>query len=546
MMTKIILISRGNQPVAKALLHALSQLSGHECFLEAGDENAAGLEVIYVYLPSAADSSGMLPDLREAEKVFGQTALLRSRAVVLISSALIYGTGPGRQSLVTEEYSAGSAGQDRIAKAWRTLEDLAGRTLRGTVRLTILRPVTVMPSNALLSRRLMSRIVLTLAGHAPVVQLLSVPDLARAILCAVEANREGAFNVSPDGVVPLHAAAKIAGTHRLALPHTVQRLTASPECLDYLRYSWTVSNRKAKQELGFCPQDSSAAALRAAHGPGRSPVAPEPQPEQTFDEFGMDTRYIDSFSRTLFKFLADYYWRIETRGLEHVPGQGRAVLVGMHRGFMPWDGVMALHQVVRKKKRYIRFLTHPGLFKFPFIANFMAKLGGVVACQDSADRVLERDELLGVFPEGVRGAFAVYRDAYKLLPFGRDSFVKLALRHRAPIIPFVTVGSAEIFPIFARIKSRRWTRYSDWPFLPISTFPFLPVPLPSKWHTQFLPPFRVDQQYSPEAAQDASVVKAISLEVRARMQRAVDDMVRRRRSIFFGSIFGAETGHDPE
>jgi hypothetical protein len=47
----------------------------------------------------------------------------------------------------------------------------------------------------------------------------------------------------------------------------------------------------------------------------------------------------------------------------------------------------------------------------------------------------------------------------------------------------------------------------------------------------------VDQEYPPEAAQDASVVKAISQEVRARMQQAVDDMVRRRRSIFFGSIF---------
>jgi 1-acyl-sn-glycerol-3-phosphate acyltransferase len=263
-------------------------------------------------------------------------------------------------------------------------------------------------------------------------------------------------------------------------------------------------------------------------------IVPEPQ----FDEFGMDESYIGSRSRTLFKFLCDCYWRIETKGLEHIPGQGRGVLAGMHRGLMPWDGVMVLHLVAREKGRYIRFLTHPGLLKFPFIANFMAKLGGVVACQDSAVRVLESNQLLGVFPEGVRAAFAVYRNAYKLLPFGRDAFVKIALRHRAPIIPFVTVGSAEVFPVFARIKSRRWTRYSDWPYLPLSTFPFLPVPFPTKWHIQFLAPLRVDQQYPPEAAQDASVVKAISLEVRARMQQAVDDMVRRRRSIFFGSIFG--------
>jgi len=203
---------------------------------------------------------------------------------------------------------------------------------------------------------------------------------------------------------------------------------------------------------------------------------------------------------------------------------------------------MALHTMVKKSGRYPRFLTHPGLLKFPFLANFMTKLGGVIACQESADRVLESGELLGMFPEGIHGAFSLYREAYKLQAFGRDAFVKLALRHRAPIIPFVTVGSAEIYPIFGKIKSRLWTKYADWPFIPITpTFPLIPLPLPSKWHTQFLAPIEVDQ-YPPGAADDRAVVRAISREVRTRMQKAVDDMLSRRRSIFFGSIF--ERRHD--
>jgi 1-acyl-sn-glycerol-3-phosphate acyltransferase len=251
----------------------------------------------------------------------------------------------------------------------------------------------------------------------------------------------------------------------------------------------------------------------------------------------MDKDYIRFYGNTLFRFLSDFYWRIENHGMEYIPAEGRALLVGMHRGFMPFDGVMALHTIVRKTRRYPRFLTHPGLLKFPFLANFMTKLGGVLACQESADRVLESNELLGIFPEGIHGAFTRYRDAYKLQAFGRDAFVKLALRHRAPIVPFVTVGSAEIFPIFGKIKSRRWTRYADWPFIPITpTFPLAPVPLPSKWHTQFLQPISTDQ-YPPEAADDRALVKAISREVRMRMQHAVDGMLSRRRSVFFGSIF---------
>ena len=197
-----------------------------------------------------------------------------------------------------------------------------------------------------------------------------------------------------------------------------------------------------------------------------------------FDLFGMDKDYILFYGKTLFKFLSEFYWRIEDRGMEYIPAEGRALLVGMV-GFMPFDGVMALHTIVKKTGRYPRFLTHPGLLKFPFLANFMTKLGGVVACQESADRVLENNEVLGIFLEGIHGAFSLYRDAYKLQGFGRDAFVKLALRHRAPIVPFVTVGSAEIFPIFGKIKSRRWTRYADWPFIPITpTFPLEPVPLP--------------------------------------------------------------------
>lgn len=161
-----------------------------------------------------------------------------------------------------------------------------------------------------------------------------------------------------------------------------------------------------------------------------------------------------------------------------------------------------------------------------------------MACQENAQRILESDELLGVFPEGIQGAFVRYSEAYQIHGFHRDAFVKMALRHRAPIIPFVTVGSAEIFPVLGKLKSRLWTKYSEWPAFPITpTFPLIPVPLPSKWHTRFLPAMHIESDYPPSAAANASVVRAISREVRSRMQNAIDEMLQQRRSIFFGSIF---------
>ncbi|MBZ5507127.1 MAG: 1-acyl-sn-glycerol-3-phosphate acyltransferase [Acidobacteriia bacterium] len=490
--------------------------------------------VSYLYVPSLIGTDAMAPDLAEAERVFRNLALQRSRKIIVLSSALIYGTGASRQALVSEDYVTSRKAGQVISTSWSILEKLALQYLSEQNKVTILRPVTLVPSPALLSRILTRRFAPTLLGHDATLQLLSPSDLANAVRCVLLRDCPGVFNVAPDRVVPMHAAIRLAGGLRIPLPRTLRRLRKRTEVLDYLRYPWTVSNQKIKSVLGFKPTKTSLTALLEA----RHRESDEAVQEPDFDEFGMDRDYIRFYGNNFFKFLADFYWRIEERGVKHVPRSGRGILVGMHRGFMPWDGVMALHLLVQKIGRFPRFLIHPGLLKFPFLANFMTKLGGVIACQESADRVLESNELLGVFPEGIQGAFTPYRDSYQLQGFGRNAFVKMALLHRAPIIPFVTVGSAEIFPILGKIESKLWHRYAEWPFIPLTpTFPILPLPLPAKWHTMFLPPLHVERTYPPEAAHDRSVVKAISLEVRMRMQQAIDEMLAQRRSIFWGSAF---------
>jgi 1-acyl-sn-glycerol-3-phosphate acyltransferase len=531
---RIVAFNNEDHVLAKGLIKELhvetkEQSSGYgleECSSRMNES------IDYLYVPALTDTEVMVPDLAEAARAFNHLASSGSGKVIVLSSALVYGTGPGRQALVSEDYPP-QRKPGSISSAWDALEKLALQSLGQTKRLTVLRPVTVIPSQSLLSRVLLRRFAITLPGHDASLQLLSPSDLADAIRCVLTQDCPGIFNVAPDHVVPMHSAIRLAGSSRIPLPRTLQRLHKRSDVLDYLRYPWTVSNQKIKRELGFKPAKTSLAALLEVRG-RTAEIASRPH----FDEFGMDRDYIQFYGKNFFKFLSDIYWRVEDRGLEHVPLNGRGILVGIHRGFMPWDGVMALHLLVQKIGRYPRFLIHPGLLKFPFLANFMTKLGGVIACKESAQRILESEELVGIFPEGIQGAFTRYRDSYKLQPFGRNAFIKLALVHRAPIIPFVTVGSAEIFPILAKIESKWWNQYTDWPCFPLTpTFPILPFPLPSKWHTRFLPPLHVENSYPPEAANDRSVVKAISLEVRKRMQGAIDEMLEQRRSIFRGSIF---------
>lgn len=396
------------------------------------------------------------------------------------------------------------------------------------------------------------------------------------------------YNLAPAAAIPLTKALGLAGVRRLPLPASCLGWGGWSErdFVESLSHPWTVSGAKAALHLGFVPRLSSAqvalglrrsgvahldrlVTLETPWGhlpPGELSSGEKPDPmaapaaqaragdwagggepvpadwHRRFDEYGLDEGYVARLEKTLFRFLHDRYWRIEVVGKQHLPKRGNAVLVGIHRGLMPWDGVMALTAVRRATGRTPRFLIHPALNKFPFLSPYMTKLGGIHACHENADRILDAEGLLGVFPEGIRGAFSSYKDAYELKKFGRDEFVRMALRNRAPLVPFVTVGSAEIYPILAKLHWRWWKRLTEWPCLPITpTFPLLPVPLPSKWHTRFLAPLHIEREHGPEAAEDPRVVHEIGERVRSLMKRELDDMRQRRRSIFFGDIFPAET-----
>ncbi len=473
--------------------------------------------------------------------------------------AALAGTWPPPQTIVLSSsevhepshHHPGLAGEGRpgsrpvanpVARAWLDLERRAAERLGGperSGRLTVLRPAPVPLPGAPdpWSRLLSGRLAATLPGHDPSIQLLAPDDLAAAVARVIERGPEapgGTFQVVPAGLVPLRRALRLAGVRRVALPGALRSAAGRA----YLRYSWSASGEAAARELGFTPRLTSAEAARALRpGAAEAPGDPESEALPRFDDFGLDPGYVAAFSRTLFRFLHDVWWRVEARGTEHLPRDGAAVLTGVHRGFMPWDGVMALHLVRAATGRTPRFLLHPSLLKMPFLFNFMTKLGGVPACRENADRLLAAGELLGVFPEGIRGAFTLYRRAYRLGEMGRDEYVRMALRNRVPIVPFVTAGSAETFPVLAHVEWPWWQRLTEWPCFPVAPpFPLLPVPLPSKWHTRVLPPFHVEALHGPEAADDPEVVAELGAEVRRRMTEALEDLLARRRHRFWGSL----------
>lgn len=501
-------------PVAAAARAALER-RGHTISLGSGD--------CAIYFPG---SEG------ELERVVASDDFAR---LVLRSHAYAYGSSTKNPGMLTEE-RVSLLSADTPERRWLRFEAIATRHPNAAmVRLTT---VLARQENDRLTAKLLQRFATTLAGHDPNVQFISVNDAAAALVAAAESRARGLFNAGGGGAVPLKKALRAAGTHTIPLP-TALAGRKRRDSLEQLQYNWTVCCDRAQRELGWQPANSSSEALAefVAAKPGSRPGLLE----RPYDRWGLDTEYIRRWS-WWFWLLQNVYWRIDHEGLEHIPVAGRAIYVSNHRGFMPLDAVMHLYLIRANRDRIPRFLINHVLLRFPFLCNFLTKLGGVIASQENATRLLAEENVVGIFPEGIRGAFTLYHEAYQLRHFSKSVFAKLAIENQAPIVPAVVVGHAEIFPIICRIDSSFVKREFGWPFLPIAPmFPLAPVPLPSKWHVRVLEPIPVTG-LRPADAEKASVVRDLSRHVQAVMQHHIDDILARRKHIFWGKVLkGAPT-----
>jgi 1-acyl-sn-glycerol-3-phosphate acyltransferase len=258
---------------------------------------------------------------------------------------------------------------------------------------------------------------------------------------------------------------------------------------------------------------------------------------EEIDDFGLDPAY-ESKVRPVAEFLYRRYFRVKTTGIENLPQSGRCIIVANHSGTLPLDGLMlrtALH-LESGGSRELRWLAEDFLFYLPFAGVFMNRVGAVRACQENAERLLEKEHMVAVFPEGVQGIKKLYKERYRLQRFGRGGYIRLALRMRAPIVPCSIVGAEETNPLLYRVEYL--AGLVGLPYIPVTpTFPFLGplglLPAPSRWRITFGEPVSLDH-HGPEAADDHVLVGRLSDRVRGTIQSMLDSGVRDRRSVWFG------------
>jgi 1-acyl-sn-glycerol-3-phosphate acyltransferase len=255
------------------------------------------------------------------------------------------------------------------------------------------------------------------------------------------------------------------------------------------------------------------------------------------DEFGYDPVY-EQKVLPFFELLYAKYFRVEVHGADRIPSEGRCVLVANHSGTLPLDGMMLRLAVRHEHPRHrdVRWLAEDGIFHLPFLGSFTNRLGAVRACPENAERLLDHEALVAVFPEGTKGIGKLFRERYRLQRFGRGGFVKLCLRTRAPIVPVAVLGGEETHPMLARVESL--ARAIGIPYLPVTpTFPLLGplglIPAPTKWKIFFGEPIDLGG-HGAESADDEILVGRLTEQVRGAIQAMLDHAVGQRRSVWFG------------
>lgn len=252
-----------------------------------------------------------------------------------------------------------------------------------------------------------------------------------------------------------------------------------------------------------------------------------------FDPWGLHpetAKVVVSFVRWLYT----HYFRVTPVGIGHVP-QGRCLLIANHGGQVPIDGLtIGLSMLLDgNPPRVVRGMVERWVPSVPFVSSIFTRIGQVTGDPQNCIDLLEADECVLVFPEGVRGSGKPIRKAYQLQRFG-TGFMRLALETQTPIVPVAVIGGEEAYPGLFNLKPL--ARLLRAPYFPVTPFfphfgPLGAIPLPTKITLRFGKPLHFDGDPDAPDAEIEKLVEKVKSALNSEIQRGLK---KRGKSIFRG------------
>jgi len=156
--------------------------------------------------------------------------------------------------------------------------------------------------------------------------------------------------------------------------------------------------------------------------------------------------------RCIVRPVATRLWDFDVDGFDRLPAVGPAILCPNHVSFLD-SAFLMLH--VPRNISFVGKAEYMDSWKTKYLFPWMGMIpidrsGGdkSQAALDTAEAVLRRGELFGIFPEGTRS-----RDG--ILHKGRTGAARLALKIGCPIFPVGMIGTREIQPPDAKVPKLR-------------------------------------------------------------------------------------------
>ncbi len=282
------------------------------------------------------------------------------------------------------------------------------------------------------------------------------------------------------------------------------------------------------------PRDQRAALVPL---PRREPEATHNPRLSDVDEWGR-SEHTRQLVRRIYNPIYKHWFRAEWEGLEKIPRHGGALLVSNHAAAIPSDAPVIMHGIEEELGRPVYGLADFFFRTAPWLGTGWARGGGVTAHPDNALRLLrDQGQLALVFPEGTKGPSKTYADRYRLRRFGRGGFIEIAMRAGVPVIPIAVVGAEESMPILFRLPSV--ARALGVPYVPVTANMLAFGPLgtllyfPAKFKLRVLDPITFDVPAGQERYSKSRVMDEAE-NVRMQLQETLYDMLRERRSVWFG------------
>ncbi len=235
-----------------------------------------------------------------------------------------------------------------------------------------------------------------------------------------------------------------------------------------------------------------------------------------FDSIGISKEHVALYYSFLQPFYRQYF-RVCTSGIDHVPREGGAMLIGNHSGSIPSDAGMVMASLFfdLEPPRHVHGMVEKFAQNLPFLSSWFSRIGQLTGLPEHAERLLNDGRLLLVFPEGARGTGKLYSERYQLVRFG-TGFMRIALQTGSPIVPFAYVGGEESFPTIYHAKTM--ARLTGVPYWPVPPY-LLPVPLPVACRVHYGEPMH----FEGDGTESDQVIEGYVKAVRARIASLIQE-----------------------